>query len=128
MGDNDFVFHPGYPNGAFRIDGPGGHDNRGMGFTPLQSGMNHVSIVVLAATGITTYTMSDSLNQGFFQETFADTNYQAGTTVLGLGVGGGGTAVFDNVRITASVPEPAAWALLVGGLLILGAAAGQRRG
>ena len=47
---------------------------------------------------------------------------------MGLSVGGVRTAVLDNVRITSSVPEPAGWALLVGGLLILGAATGQRRG
>lgn len=49
-------------------------------------------------------------------------------TVVGLSVGGVRTAALDSVRITSSVPEPAGWALLVGGLLILGAATGQRRG
>ena len=127
IGNNNFVFHPGYPNGAFRIDGPSGHGNVSMGFTPSPSGMSHVNIVIQAATGLTTYTMRDSNLVDVYHETFANVNYQAGVTVLGLSAGGGGTTYFDNVRITSSVPEPADWALLAVGLLTLCAAASRRQ-
>ena len=127
IGNNNFVFHPGYPNGAFRIDGPSGHGNVCMGFTPSPSGMSHVNIVIQAATGLTTYTLRDSNLVNVFQKTFANTDHQAGVTVLGLSAGDGGTTYFDNVRITSSVPEPVGGVLLSSGLLTLCAAASRRQ-
>lgn len=128
IGDNYFVFHPGYPGGAFRIEGPNGHGNVDMGFTPVEPQMNFVSITVQASTGLTTLSMDDGNVLHFFREEFLNTNYRAGVTVLGLSVGGGVAASFDNVQITSSVPEPAGWALLVGGLLAAAVVARQRRG
>ncbi len=79
VGDNTFVFHPGYATGAFRIDGPGGHANADMGFTPSVQ-LSRFSFEVDGTTGKATIDIVNSA--GTFHEVFQDTNYVAGVTTF----------------------------------------------
>jgi hypothetical protein len=119
VGDNTFLFHPGYPGGAFRIEGPDGHGNTDMGFTPGVNPFNEVTVTIAASTGATTIRIVDGADTAkVYAESFTDVNYVPGVTLLGLStgsVGGGYSALFDNVLVT-SVPEPATFALLLSGL------------
>jgi hypothetical protein len=119
-GDNHFIFHPGYPGGAFRIDGPGGHANQDMGFTP-STDYSQVSVTIVAATGLTTLRITNAA--GVYEEQFMDANYVAGSTVLGFSLGGAGTGLYDNLLISAVPEPPAALLVLAGGLFL----ARQRR-
>lgn len=121
VGDNDIVFHPGYAGGAFRIDGV--FHNMGMGFTPAVSPLSHVALSITAG-GLFTIEIT---NGATFTHVWQDTNYVAGSTVLGLGVGGSGQAVFDNLQVS-SVPEPASWALVGAGLLAVAGLARRSSG
>jgi len=130
VGDNNYIFHPGYVNGAFRIDGPGGHGNVDMGFSPTNSALNHVTVAIDADTGMTSIKIVDGVDASkIYQETFVDTNYIGGLSVIGLTSGSSGGprfAIFDNFAVS-SVPEPASWAVLLIGLGALGSIARRRR-
>ena len=123
VGDNNYIFHPGYPTGAFRIDGPDGHANLDMGFTPT-AGLDHMSVAIDAASGMTTIRIVDGANA--FQQSFLDANYASGFTVFGLSTGGSGVGVFDNLSVTA-VPEPEIYAMMLSGFALLGFVARRRQ-
>lgn len=46
VNDNNFVFHPGYPGGAFRIDGPFGHGNLTMSFQPIVNKLYDFEVII----------------------------------------------------------------------------------
>jgi hypothetical protein len=119
LGDNFLLFHPGYPDGAFRIDGPDGFGNTSMGFTPTQAALNHMTLAFDAATARATVTVVDGLDPALsYQVVFQDTNYVAGVTMFGIEANGAGVGQFDNLRVEtpSPVPEPAAGVLLAAGL------------
>ena len=124
MGDNTFLFHPGYPTGAFRIDGPGGHPNSDMGFTPSFD-PSRFTVGVNASTGVATIDIVNSA--GSHHEVFNDPNYVAGSTTFGLSVGGSGSAKFDNLLVASPVPEPETYAMLLAGLGLIGAISLRRK-
>ncbi len=123
MGDNTFLFHPGFATGAFRIEGPGGHPNLDMGFTPSID-LSRFSLGINASTGVATIDIVSSA--GTFHEVFNDSSYVAGSTTFGLSVGGTGAGKFDNLVVSSPVPEPETYAMMLAGLGLIGAIA--RRG
>jgi hypothetical protein len=133
VGDNNYIFHPGYSGGAFRIDGPGGHGNYNMGFTPTMLVPEHMTVTINGSSGSTSIQIFDGNNPSVsYTESFLDTNYMSGVSVLGLSYGGAGTDLFTNIVVSdgqksaAPVPEPGTVALL--GLGMAGLAVyGKRR-
>jgi len=132
IGDNRFLFCPGYGGGCLRIEGPNGHGNLDMGFTPtLNSPMNLFSIALSAATGTAVITVTDGSNPALtYSETFVDQNYLPGSTIFGLHAQGSGSALFDNLRIEvpSAIPEPGTWALMLLGLGVAGGWARRQAG
>ena len=126
VGDNNIVFHPGYPGGAFRIDGVFG--NRDMGFTPNVAVLNHFRVDIDAETKAFDITITDGGNSSnVFQYTWINANYAPGQTVFGVSTGGSGEALFDNVLVqTPAIPEPGTWALAMLGLAVVAGAARRR--
>jgi len=127
VGDNNLIFHPGYVAGlgAFRIDGPGGHSNTSMGFTPNRSFFSEMTVTIDADTGSTEIRIVDGGNPSLeFFEVFEDSNYQPGVTVIGLSAGstdGIALSEFDYVTIESSiaaVPTGGPFALLLLGAVI----------
>ena len=106
-------------NGAFRIDGPGGHFNYDMGFVPTLSALNHVVVDINASTGVSNITIIDGVDSlRVYHETFAIQHYVPSHTMIGLSSGGTGVGIFDNL-VVSSVPEVSASYLLAIGLAAL---------
>lgn len=126
VGDNNYIFHPGYPSGAFRIDGPGGHSNVDIGFTPSLS-LIGMSVAINATSRMTTIRIVDGINT--YEESFFDANYAAGSSVFGLTTGGNFIGIFDNLLVTDGqvIPEPETYALIVFGLAAVRAAIRRRK-
>jgi len=119
------------------------------GFTAVDSTADDNALSTQAATANTTYTLrltgtyssgtlnlslgifnSSGLTQIGSSATAVDTSPLTGTAFgyrNRVGIGGGSfNTSFDDFSITA-VPEPATWAMLCGGLFVLGAVAYRRR-
>lgn len=116
IGANNIVFHPGlvagnFPQGSYRVDGPGGSLNEDMGFVPTIAALNHIEITIVEATGVFDITITDGVNAGnVLQSTFTNTGYTAGDRI-GFSTGsfvGEGIAQFDNLRIESFATEIAA--------------------
>ena len=135
IGSDRIVFHPGYSNndpnnlirGALRVEGPGGDSiNQDMGWVPANNVLHHFEVSITPA-GLVTYTVTDGSNPGLsFTNSFtfpgAYNNNQVGFTVAG---GTSDFGLFDNLQV---IPEPAAGALVAGGIALLGATGRRRRG
>jgi hypothetical protein len=122
-GDLDFVFHPGFPGGAFRIDENAGANsivgNTNMGFTPI-SGRDYRISVHGQATGSNTdfdVVITDGSNT-FAPSTFTIPNSKIEDfTLVGLLLANNGIKRFDNFLVT---PEPSSLLLCLFGMSVLG--------
>lgn len=125
-GGNNIVFHPGFPGGAFRIDGVFG--NTDMGFTPNVAVLNHFRVDIDADARTFAISITDGGNSNnVFQYLFNNAGYVPGQTVFGLSTGGGGEALFDNVLVqTPAIPEPGTSALALLGLVAVAGAVRRR--
>ena len=129
-GDLDFLFHPGFSGGAFRIDENAGANNivgnTNMGFTPT-SGRDYRISVQGEVIGMNTdfdVVITDGINT-FAPSTFTIPNSQIEDfTLVGLYMANDGTKRFDNFLVT---PEPASAILGLFGLLSLSLVARRRR-
>ena len=113
LSQSTMVFHPGYnaPNGAFRVNGPNGFGNEGMGWMPQLGVLNHVEIHSFP-DGLFNITVTDGSNPAnVFHESFTDPVAYGGD--IGLLAAGGGAAIYKNLSIQA-VPEPSSIVLSVG--------------
>jgi hypothetical protein len=94
---NNIGFHPGYPGGALRVEGPGGFSGANMGWTPQPGVLNHMEI--------------DSFPDGTFNVQVVDGTNPANvytTSFVSPGAYGGevailawagGTGLYDNFSI-----------------------------
>jgi hypothetical protein len=120
IGENDFVFHPGlpgegaYPQGSFRVEGPGyGSVNGDMGFVPEGGNvLHHMRITVVAATGQFDISVTDANNPAnVYHASFTNEWYEPGDPIgfVTHGYLGDGErfARFDNLTVDSSeCPEP----------------------
>jgi hypothetical protein len=121
LGNNLFGFHPGYPGGALRVEGPGGFGGTDMGWTSALAVLNHAEIHSFPS-GLFTIKITDGTNPAnVFTTSFTNPASYGG--VVSLLAFAGGSAMYDNLSITAAVPEPSS-VVLVG---IAFAAFGVRR-
>ncbi len=62
IGGNNILFHPGYPGGAFRVEGPGGFSNQNMGFDPAGGDtLHHIVVSITPPTGDFAVQLIDAL-------------------------------------------------------------------
>jgi hypothetical protein len=109
LGNNLFGFHPGYPSGALRVEGPGGFGSTDMGWTPALGVLNHAEVHSFPS-GLFTIKITDGTNPtNVFTTSFTNpASYGGAVSLLAFA---GGSAMYDNLSI-AVVPEPASAALL----------------
>jgi len=109
LGNNVFGFHPGYPGGGDRIEGPGGFGTSDMGWTPALAVLNHVEIHSFP-TGLFTIKVTDGTNPANVYTT-SFTNPASYGGVVSLLAFAGGSAMYDNLSITEA-PEPSSLVML----------------
>ena len=129
IGDNRLLFHPGttspHPDGAFRVEGPGGFANQDMGFVPAGGNALHeMQVTIVEATGQFNIVVTDGNNAlNTYATSFLNPGYtpgdQIGFVTNGV-VGAPGDARFDNLSIFSSVPEPSGFFFFAIGMGILG--------
>lgn len=112
VGGNRLVFHPGYTQGAFRVDGPGGFGNQNMGFTPAAGPLHQLDVALNAATGQFTIAVTNASSPDqVYRARFTNPGYVPGTTTLGptRGSGGGTDEVgrYDNLVVSELKPAMA---------------------
>lgn len=126
IGDNNIVFHPGFPGGgALRVGGPNGFGNTNMGFIPANGVLHHLEVLVDPNTGLFTITFTDGLDPlNTFTTSFTNLGSIGGD--IGFRQEGpltGEFGLFDNFRIeriSPVVPEPTSVTLLgLAGLAML---------
>lgn len=115
LGNNLFGFHPGYPSSPFRIEGTGGYGNTNIGWTAALGVLNHVEIHSFPS-GLFTIKLTDGTNPANVYTT-SFTNPASYGGVISLLAFAGGSAMYDNLSITA-VPEPSSFVML--GLTVVG--------
>jgi hypothetical protein len=119
--DNDgdgFFDRYGFDTGNNDLTGPF------QGLNPFQTG--NIEVIVSG----TTATLNIVANGGFIQSFSRNYGFAPGSTTVGFGLNRLGVAdnfSFDAVGGNGAVPEPAAWALMIGGFGLAGAAARTRR-
>ncbi len=105
IGDNRIVFHPGFPGGAFRVEGPGGFGNQDMGFTPAVNTMHKIKVSITAASKVVKVEVLDARRAipNKYTVSFTATSYDPGVSRLGFRVEGGSisgaVASFDNFDV-----------------------------
>jgi hypothetical protein len=119
--DNDgdgFFDRYGFDTGNNDLNGPF------LALTPFQTGNIEVNI-----TG-TTATLTIVRAGGFIESFSRNYGFAPGSATVGFGINRLGVAdnfQFDAVRGGNAVPEPATWALMIGGFALAGGAARSRR-
>lgn len=112
IGNNNVVFHPGFPGGgALRVEGTGGFGNTNMGFVPANGVLHHLEVHQLL-TGQFDITFTDGGNPlNVFNTSFTNLSSVGGP--IGLRRSGPvgtspGQGLFDNFLVTDTtvVPEP----------------------
>ena len=117
IGWNTLLFHPGFGGGAFRIEGPFGHSNQNMGFTPATDVLHHMEVRINADTGVFDITVTDGNDSNnvyttSFTHTISPTSRTSVVGIIGFhGAGGSssiGVGIYDNLIVQSEtvVPEP----------------------
>jgi hypothetical protein len=123
FGNRRFIFHPGYPGGAFRIEDAtlATHllENLDMGFTPSTTAFHTMQLFWDDAAGELTVTVldGDGIADPFALLWEPDAGFDPGGRIgftYHNGGGDPGIAAFDNLTI---VPEPSSFSLLSLGLV-----------
>lgn len=111
------VFHPGYPEGALRVDGTGGFGNTNVGFTPSNNTLHNLKLVS-HSDGLfeITLTSGDDPSKSF-STTFTNPAAYGGQVGF-VRAGNRGDGLYDNLSITV-VPEPASLSLFGVSALLL---------
>ncbi|CAN5139109.1 hypothetical protein BH11PSE9_BH11PSE9_10150 [soil metagenome] len=93
-----------------------------------RAGYNEQSYAV-AFNGITLATLTTTPGQawGAHSVTFGALAGNQLLSFTGLNTFGDSTAFIDNISMTAAVPEPTTWALMLGGLIAVGSVARRRQ-
>lgn len=96
--EDAMVFHPGFPGGAFRVEGEGGFDNQNMGWTPAVGVMHHVEIHSFP-DGLFNIKVTDGANPAnVYTKSFTNPFAYGGD--IGLLAHAGGASYYDNLRIS----------------------------
>jgi hypothetical protein len=96
--ENTVLFHPGYPAGAFRVDGDGGYPNQDMGWSPAPGVMHHMEIHSFP-DGLFNITVTDGTDPAkVYTNSFSNLFAYGGD--VGLLAHGEGAAFYDNLSIT----------------------------
>src|SRR6476620_51253 len=117
LGNNLFGFHPGYPGGALRVEGPGGFGGTDMGWTSALAVLNHAEIHSFP-NGLFTIKITDGTNPtNVFTTSFTNpASYGGSVSLLACA---GGSAMYDNLSISA-VPEPTSLPLFSVAIVAIG--------
>jgi hypothetical protein len=133
IGYDTFVFHPGYPGGASRMEGWDTTGNASLGFDPLADGTLYNVKIAIDATALTAaISVTDGVTT--YSNTFdVSLGYTPGSSEIGLrwfdafgGEGHGSVGKMGDLTIS-NVPEPSTLALTVCGLVGLVAYAWRKR-
>ncbi len=103
FGNRRFVFHPGYWNGAFRIENTS-VGNTHMGFRPSVNAFHPITLEWSSATGVVKITVEDGdrVAGPFVYEWTADAGFDPGAAV---GFYSGGESFFKDLEIRRSLPD-----------------------
>lgn len=102
VGQNEIVFHPGYPGTALRVEGPGGFSNRNLGFT-LAPATLHQFTLAHDGEGLFEITLTDAYNaENTTTMQFWNPGSIGGTISLTRAscIGSVSEGLFDNIEIT----------------------------
>lgn len=96
--ENAVIFHPGYPGGAFRVEGDGGFGNTDMGWSPSPGIMHHLEIRSFP-DGLFNIKLTDGQDPTkVFTKSFTNAFAYGGD--VGLLTHGPGAAMYDNLSIS----------------------------
>lgn len=123
FGDYYAIFHPGYPQGAFRMEGGYSIGNQNMGYTPAADTLHHMEVTTtqmspsLLAVDVTISGLGTDLLPHTYTYSFLDTTPNLGTGAFGARMSGSlnysvSDAFFDNFQVDI-VPEPGSAVLLL---------------
>ena len=123
LGDNNLVFHPGYPaGGAFRVEGPGGFGNQDMGFVPANDVLHQFEFHSFP-NGDVTIRVTDGQNAAnVYTASFNNPGSYGGPIGFRRSGPPNDDGIYDNLQI---IPEPTL--LLPLALAAIGLAGRRRR-